>query len=214
MNFCSININKKLALFVVIIGFLAIFGGNPQSKSRMVVDTKELAAQMTSKSNYISVFNLADKIIKAEADFRLIDMRNEANYNEYNIPGSENILISDFNESDMPRNEKYYLISDSDILTGQAWSLLKTRGYTAVYVIEGGLNEWKKSILFPALPANADAKQKAKFDKMVEVCKFFGGQPQTGVENASENVNISMPKPSSSQPVKVKKTGKGKKEGC
>ena len=45
-------------------------------------------------------------------------------------------------------------------------------------MLQGGLEEWKNQILFPKLPANASAEQLAKFEKMKEICKFFGGAAQ------------------------------------
>ena len=103
----KIDFNKKLALFAIILGFIAIFGGNPQHKTNTILNLEDLKAQIIDNSNKISVLDLAERIIKQKADFRLIDMRDEKSYNEYHIPVAENIKISDFNEFLMPKNEKY-----------------------------------------------------------------------------------------------------------
>ncbi len=211
---CSLHINQKLAIFALALGFIAIFAGNPQSKNRTTVDTKELAAQIASDNDKISATDLADKIVKGESDFRLIDLRKESEFNKYHIPLAENLRVTDFNDIDMPRNEKYYLISDNDILTGQAWSLLKARGYIAVYVVTGGISNWEDCILFPKLSADASAEEIAKFNKIKEISKFFGGNPQTGVESADNGAKINMPKPIMPAQVQVKRSGKMKKEGC
>lgn len=214
MKYSEWSLNKKLALLAFILGFIAIFGGNPQVKKQLVVDTDDLANQIVQSSDEISVKVLAEKIIKEESDFRLIDLRDENKYNEYHIPVAENIKVKDFNDIEMPRNEKYYLISDNDVLTGQAWSLLKASGYKTVYIIIGGMKEWENSILFPKLSINSSPEEIKEFDKIKEISKFFGGQPQNVADSSTTENKIKMPKPVAPVSVPVKKSGKMKKEGC
>jgi len=214
MKFSDLSLNKKLALLAFLLGVIAVFGGNAHNKQQLVVDTAELANQINQTNDGINVIALADKIIKGQADFRLIDLRAEKKFNEYHVPSAENIMVSGFNDIDMPRNEKYYLISDNDILTGQAWALLRAKGYKAVYVIEGGIKEWENSILFPKISANATPNEISEFNKIKEVSMFFGGQPQSVVDSAVTETKISMSKPSMPASVPLKKSVKKKKEGC
>lgn len=210
----KLDLNRKFAIVAVVLGFLAIFGGNPQTESKTVVDTNSFISEIVNGENNICVKDLAEWIIKQKADFRLIDIRTEEQFNEYHIPLAENINISYFNEIDMPRNEKYIIISDSDILEGQAWSLLKTRDYPSVYMIKGGIDSWKNNILFPKLSLNATPEEINEFEKIKEISKFFGGNPQEGVSTEALDQKIEMPKLQMPVQVQVQKKKKLKKEGC
>ncbi|MFC2131741.1 rhodanese-like domain-containing protein [Bacteroidota bacterium] len=206
--------NKKLAFFAFILGVIAIFGGNPQTNSKVAIDTEDLAIQIENKDNRITVADLSDWIIKEKLDFRLIDIRDVEKYNEYHIPLAENMAVTDFNTEEMPRNSKYLLISDSDVISGQAWFLLKARGYKGVYIVCGGMDEWKNTILFPKLLADATTDDIAEFEKIKQVSLFFGGSPQEGVSTASDDqIKLDLPKLQQVQ-VKVKRKKILQKEGC
>jgi len=72
---------------------------------------------------------------------------------------------------------------------------------------------WKGSILFPVLSKNATQIQKRYFAKISEVSKFFGGQPQSGINNIQQ-VNRIIPKLKIPKLSKLKVQKKKKREGC
>ena len=93
--------------------------------------------------------------------------------------------------------------------------MLKSKGYKGVYILNGGLNAWKENVLFPKAPVNASKEELAQFEKMKEVSKYFGGQPQT--DSAVADLKPSFQLPTST--TGVQKTGnapakKKKREGC
>jgi len=215
MSACPyLNTNKKLALIAIVLGIIAIFGGNPNDDKKVSFNTDDLALMIDKKVDRISVNELAEKIIENKADFRLIDIRDKSDYDKYHIPLAECYKVVNFNLSDMPRNTQYYLISNSDIISGQAWALLKARGYKGVSIVCGGMNAWKEKILFPKLSVNASADEIAKFEKIKEISKYFGGNPQTGVSSESKELTLDMPKLKMPAQVKVKRKRKLQKEGC
>jgi rhodanese-related sulfurtransferase len=213
------KINKYLAFAALGLGFIAVFLGNPVNKGRATVDTKALAIQISDSSNRISSLDLADWIIKGNADYRLIDLRKEDKYNEYHIPSAENIEIGVINESDLAKNQKIILYSEDEFSAAQAWFLLKAKGFTGVYFLKGGLNSWRAEVLFPVQPSNSSAASLAEFNKLVQVSKYFGGAPQAPRNDststlasapAPEMPKIAAPVPSGSGGKKAKP----KKEGC
>ncbi len=207
------SLNIKLAGGTVLLGLIALIIGNPSTNISRI-DEQDLAVMVEKGTDHISVEDLADWIIKGKVDYRLIDLRSEKEFAEYSIPSSENIQISDLLGSDLQRNEKIILCSKGGIHSVQAWFLLKAKGYKNVYTLRGGLDEWKDKILFPKLAVNAAPKEKAKFDKMAEVSKFFGGEPQTGLTEAAMTNMPVLPK--LQMPIASPTTGtpKKKREGC
>lgn len=206
------NIEKKLGLFALVLGFIAIFAGSPFHSAEVKVNTKDIA--LSTVNDKIDVTELADYIIKGNADYRLIDLRDEDEFKIYFIPTAMNIPITQLAAAPLMRNEKIILYADNDVAAAQGWFLLKSKGYKGVYFLEGGLEEWKNKILFPKLASDAAPEEKIEFEKMCEVSKFFGGVPQT---DASETLKQEVKLPSLDLPATTNLSTQGKKkkrEGC
>ncbi len=212
----SLSRNRKLALLAFTLGLLAVFAGNPYHGTSVTIDAKELAMIVDNKVDHIDVTELTDWIMKRSADYRLIDLRSEQEYRDYHIPTSENIPTAKITDANFSHTEKLVLYSEGGIHSAQAWFLLRSKGYKAVYILFGGLEEWNDRILFPKIAVNATTQQQSEFTKMSEVSKFFGGTPQTG-SNPATTPKMEPPKPmpsggGSSAP--AASGGKKKKEGC
>ncbi len=211
-QFVKLPIRKRVGILAIILGFIAIFAGNPYDKSTTHVNVKELSTISVKDDHSIKADDLADWIIKGTYDYRLVDLRNPEIYSVYNIPGAENIPIRNLIESDLMRNEKIILYSDDETVAAQAWFILKADKFKSVYILEGGLTSWKDLVLFPKLPAEPTKDQLVLFAKKKEVSKFFGGQPQIGEE---EQIKQEIPKITAPPKVTVKTKGKKKsREGC
>ncbi len=211
----NLSINKKLALFVFVLGFLALFAGSPYSGTELRVDASELSMIVQKEVDHVAPDELAAWIIQGKADYRLLDLRDEKEFGEYHIPTSENIQITALKEAQLGRNEKIVLYSDGGIHAAQAWFLLKAQSYKGVYTLRGGLEEWKDSILFPRLADNASPAEVAAFEKTKLLSKFFGGTPQVGGAAQAAAPRMALPKLESAAGAQPKAAaGKKKKEGC
>ncbi len=131
-------------------------------------------------SDKVNVLELADWIIKEKSDYTLVDLRDEKEFTEYFIPTAVNIPLETLPESGLLRNQKIILYADNNLESAQAWFILKSKDYRGVYLLDGGLEKWKDEVLFPKLAADATPEQIAEFEKIKEICKYFGGVPQTG----------------------------------
>ncbi|QQS38060.1 MAG: rhodanese-like domain-containing protein [Ignavibacteriales bacterium] len=214
-KFLELSSSKKLGAVALILGLFAIVAGSPYDTNVAKVDTKELSLLVEKELDHINVETLADWIIKGKADYRLIDIRSEKEFGEYNIPSSENYPLSQLNNSGLMRNEKIILYSEGGIHSAQAWFLLKAKDFKNVYMLRGGLDEWKDRILFPAISTADDSLHPEATAKLREVSKFFGGVPQS--ESGDGNtIKTKIPLPTLSAPVQqpVTSTKKKKKEGC
>ena len=217
-NFLShLTFNNQLAIVAFAFGFVALFAGNPYQGSSTTLDAKELGLLVEKEADLVSVEELADWIIQGRSDYRLLDLRSEKDFSEYRIPSAENIPVSKLGDSELMRNEKIVLYSEGGIRPAQAWMLLKARAYKAAYILRGGLEEWRSTILFPQLRPNPTGDQLAAAEKANAVSKFFGGTPQTGTQaGGSSTPKLVMPK--LEMPAATGGTGaspkKKKKEGC
>lgn len=210
---------KKLAAVAALLGFIALLIGNPTNKNVIDVNAKELALATVKSQDRIDVMTLADWLIKENMDYTLVDLRSEKDFGEYNIPSSENIPVESLLTSDFSRNQKILLYGNDDVTSAQAWFILKSANYKAVYILNGGMNAWKNEILFPKLDAEATAEQTAAFEKHKQVSLHFGGTPQivsgstTTTVSAQTTTAPAMPK-LTAPTGKVGGGAKKRKEGC
>jgi rhodanese-related sulfurtransferase len=215
----KLSISKKLALAALLLGILALFIGNPADNNKIYVNAKEMALSTVKDQDKVAVSTLADWLIKEKSDFTLVDLRSEKEFAEYNIPSSVNIKMEELLTSGLMRNQKILLYGTDDIAAAQAWFVLKSSNYKAVYILTGGMNGWKNEILFPKLSANATPEETAAFDKLKQISLHFGGTPQI----ISGGTATSLATPSGPAPVLPKLSApagkaaggaKKKKEGC
>lgn len=211
----ALTLNQKLAALFFVLAVIALFAGDPYTGTKTTIDAQEMALMVEKQVDHVSAEELADWIIQARADYRLVDLRTENEFNAYHIPGAENIPLAQLMTADLQRNEKLVLYSAGGIHSAQAWLLLQARGYKSVYMLFGGLDEWKEKILFPQIPADATAEQIKQYEKSKEVCKYFGGTPQSGAVETTvakpDMPTLSLPSGSGGA---ARPAGKKKKEGC
>jgi len=213
----KLSLNGRLAVVAFALGFLALFAGTPYHGADATVNTKELALTMATYADQVGVSTLADWIIQGKADFRVVDLRSEQAYAEYHLPPAENIPVAGLGQSSLMHNEKIVLYAEDGTRAAQAWMLLKAKGYKGVYILRGGLDAWKDSILFPRIPGNPTPAQVVEFARAREVSKFFGGTPQALAGDSTAVPQAAMPKlampasPAAGGPGAPKKK---KKEGC
>lgn len=210
---------KKLALVAAILAIIALIIGDPANNSKISVNAKALALSTIKDHDKIDVITLADWLMKGNADYTLIDLRDAKEFNEYNIPSSVNIKMEELPTSGLQRNQKILLLGDDDIAAAQAWFVLKSSSYNGIYILKGGIKAWKDEILYPKLSANATADQTAAFEKVKQISLFFGGTPQIISSTESSTAitaaqTSSQPLPKLTSPANVNGTTKKKKEGC
>ena len=217
LSIASLSTNAQLGLLLVTLGFVGLFLGDPYGRATATIDTAELAEIVQREVDHVSPEQLADWIIQGRADYRLIDLRTPADFGQYHIPGAENVPITGLADHGLLRNDKIVLYSEGGIHSAQAWFLLRAKQYAGVYILRGGLQEWKDSVLFPSLPADPTPAQRVTFAKMAEVSRFFGGQPQDvpGAAHPAVAPALRMADmPASAPPPASVAPKKKKKEGC
>lgn len=215
LDLARMSRNTKFGLLVCLLGLIAAFAGSPYKGTRVTLDATDLAGIVQREVDHVNPTDLADWIVKGRSNYRLIDLRTQAEFDQYHIPSAENVPLAALPDYGLARNEKIILYSEGGIHSAQAWFLLKAMGYPSVYMLRGGLDDWKDLVLFPSLPPDPNPEQITAFAKMKEVSKFFGGTPRTASgattpDSAMPLPKLQMPGSPSGPPAAPKK----KKEGC
>jgi hypothetical protein len=216
----TLTLNQKLALAAVVLGAVAL-AAKPHPGGRVSLDARELALAVSREADHVEAPELAAWIVESRADYRLIDLRSVAEYDSYHIPGAVNIPLATLMDAGLGRQEKLVLYSDGGVHSAQAWLLLKAQGFAGVYMLKGGLEEWKDQVLFPVLAESPTPDQRASDERRRVLSTFFGGQSRSassamaggaaGVMGLPAGPKV-VPPPSAAGGAKppVKK----KKEGC
>ena len=220
----TLTLNQKLAAGGVLLGAVALFA-TPYPGSRVTLDAKELALAVGTESDHVEAPELAAWVIESRADYRLVDLRSEAEFAQYHIPGAVNVPMGNLTDAGLGRQEKLILYSDGGIHSAQAWMLLKAQGYKGVYMLKGGLEEWKDRVVFPVLADNPTPDQRSRDERLRTISTFFGGQPRSagavaaggaGMPGMAMPAGPALPKVSApASPAGGARPGAAKKkEGC
>ena len=218
---CKLGINRALALLAFLLGAGALFAQVYPDRT-VTVHEAELLTASARAEDHVPPAELAGWIIDGRADYRLIDLRGEAEFGEYHVPTAENVPLTGLAESGLLRNEKIVLYADGDLPAAQAWLLLRGRGYQGVYTLRGGLAAWKDQVLFPMMPDSPSPEEQARFEKAAHVAKLFGGQPRAAATGGEAQL-VDMSALQASAPAVAApslpaagagKSRRGPREGC
>jgi rhodanese-related sulfurtransferase len=218
-----LTLNQKLAGVALLLGVVALFA-SPYPGSKVTLDAKELSLIVGSEADHVEAPELAAWIIEGRGDYRLVDLRTPGEFDRYHIPTAQNIPMSVLTDAGLGRQEKLVLYSEGGIHSAQAWMLLRAQGYTAVYMLKGGLDEWNDQVVFPVIADNPTPEQKARDERLRSISVFFGGQPRSAAATASgAAASVAAPAAMPAAPKVVappsasgaaKPAAKKKKEGC
>ena len=222
-RFSALSLNQKLAALAFLLGLGALFI-SPARGGAVSIRPDELARIVQTEVDHVTPDDLADWIVQGRADYRLIDLRDEKAYAEYHIPGAELVPITQLADASLARNERIVLYSDGGIHSAQAWFLLRARGYQGVYILRGGLDEWRDQVLSPVLAADPGSFEAKRNERLQARAAHFGGQAR--VSAGSEPVTVPVaaaPVPVAGAPAVAAPAApagpaapakKKKKEGC
>lgn len=194
-------------LYIVLALVLILLAGGllflPEKERNVEVNPEKLYKAIKNKARYLSVDQVAERLINEDPSIMLIDVRSPDQAYEYALPGSMNIpldeiLLPDWEDYLDQEGMDVVLYSNGDVLADQAWILCSRMGYKNLFVMTGGLNQWFTDIMQPVPPAETDPSE--DFDlysfRLAARSHFGGGS----VEVKSEELT--------SEPVKIVKRKK------
>jgi rhodanese-related sulfurtransferase len=194
----TLTLNQKLAIAALLLGAGALFA-QPQAGHAVSISPRELARVVETESDQVTARDLAGWIIAGRANYRLLDVRDAAQYDAYHIPGAELVPLTSLPDRSFAPTEKLVVYADGAVRSAQAWFLLRAGGARNAYLLQGGLDAWKAEVLFPTMTAEPTPEQQRRDEERRNVAVHFGGQalaaPGGGVPAAAAAVPApTMPK--------------------
>ncbi len=148
-----------LIMLVLAVGLLFF---HAQNKPKQVPPDK-LLWDIIQPTRYVSTDNVAKWIIEKDPSIELIDVRGADEYKAFSLPNAINVPLDSLITTS---GSEYFgipgvrvvLFANDDILSDQAWVLLRRLGFKDNYVMKGGLNRWIETIIKPQKPPESDPK--------------------------------------------------------
>lgn len=203
---------------ILAIVFLVLAGGLvllPKYQKQEGIKAEDLLSYSISPERYISTDVIANKIINQDPSFILIDIRDEASYNNYSLPNAINVPMEQlFNEENVPYlNQNQFdvvFFSNDNFYADQAWILCSRRGFKNLRVLKGGLNEWFTTIINPVRPSEDETAEAFElYTSRKASSMYFGVVYPDQMATEGLNTDSSVPK----QVITVKKKKKKAAEG-
>jgi rhodanese-related sulfurtransferase len=129
----------------------------PEKDQAVGMTPDKLLSAILSQERYISTDEIADMIINRDPSIRLIDLRDQAIFDQYALPDAIHVPFPQLLEEKYDSilfQDQYDLvfISNDHLYADQAWALCTRLGLKHAYVLEGGMNAWFETIINPAEP--------------------------------------------------------------
>ena len=187
--------NTRVIITIVFIGLGLIIAAVPQNTTHPYkISSDKLLEEINSGVQYVTPDYIADLLVNKDPDLRLIDVRNQNEFERYSLPDAINIPLNDI------LSDEWKDIIDQDIKMNvfysngtpdaeKAWMVTRQLGYRNNYVLQGGLNYWTETILNPEAPSPASPDEElAKYDFRKGAGKALGGDIEINAEETKTNL--------------------------
>jgi hypothetical protein len=140
-------IRRVLAVVAMVLGVLALFSGSPHRVAE------------------VTPVELAEWIRDRKPELRIIDLRPEAEFDDYHLPRAEN--VASLASTSFKPTETIVLVS------GDAKGVDRD-----VYILRGGVRGWIDEVMNPTIIENASPEARAAYQRASIVSRYFGGVPR------------------------------------
>jgi len=172
------NSRIKISILLIGLGLITAFIPYKHNKQNQLKPS-ELLEKSMDEQFLISVDKVARFVVDEDSTVQIIDLRSPEEYRNFNIPGSINIPFKDLLNKDFEgyldsKKTKNIFYSNGDILSAQAWALCTSMGYQNNYMMQGGLNEWYKTVMNSSFDGERiTARENALFETRFKARKIF-----------------------------------------
>ena len=135
---------RALAATAAILGVLALFAGKAPA------------------IHSVAPVELAEWIRDRKPNLRIVDIRNQAEFDEYHLPRAERLTSS-----------ATFALDDTIVLV--AGGSVHARN---VYVLRGGIQAWIDEVMNPTITSDAPPSVRASYERASIVSRYFGGVPR------------------------------------
>ncbi|MCP4419769.1 MAG: YeeE/YedE family protein [Chloroflexi bacterium] len=127
------------------VGLIAI--GQPTILDRWDSISTEKNILLEERTVQAHPAEMLDLIHDPKIQVRMLDIRSEADYNQFHILDAEHMPLDDIPELVPllhlePANTVFFVMSNDETAATSAWKTLQAESVPNVYILEGGVNNW------------------------------------------------------------------------
>jgi rhodanese-related sulfurtransferase len=159
---------KPATLYYVLTAIAVIIG----ISAFALPDRKINLLSKANNDNYVNSYEikimttdeLAFRIMDEDKSIQIFDLRLKKDFDSLSLPGSMNYSLESIFEKDANnllslKNKKNVFIADDEQMARRGAFLASKLGFTDIYVLQGGLEQFKKDIIFFKNPGTANTQR-------------------------------------------------------
>ena len=132
---------------LALLGIVLIVIGQPTVADRWASIANQRQVELDDGAVQIHPAELLDNLHDRKLKVKMIDVRNEADYNLFHILDASRIAPKDLEgvAPDLiaqPANTLFVVMSNDEAAATEAWKVLVAQSVPNVYILEGGVNNW------------------------------------------------------------------------
>lgn len=171
--------NRVLAGAAGALALLALVAGDPY-RSATTSDSgiwPALGIEIDDTQR-VSAIQLAEWVRGRRPGLRVLDLRTPSQYEEFNLPKAELTTLSQLGTSEFDSTATLVVYANDAEAAQRGWLILRALGYPNVYYMKDGIGEWLGDIMNPTISPDASEGERAAFEKLAELSRYFGGLPR------------------------------------
>jgi rhodanese-related sulfurtransferase len=171
-------------------------------------DRKKSLLNKVSDANYITSYEvkrissdeLAYRIMDDDESIQIFDLRSKKDFDSLNLPKSRNYTLENLFEKDANKlltlkHKKNIFIADDEASAKKGAVLALKLDYTDIYILQGGLEQFKKDILYFSMPETDIAQsEKNTYRFRIKASKVIPELILKNKENQKTSGNDNKPK--------------------
>lgn len=197
----------KLALVIIPLGL--IIAAVPENTTKQYkLDPQQLVEEIKDGTQFLTPDAVADMLVQKDPTLQLIDVRSKDEFDKFSLPNAINIPLTDIlspqYEEILNQGVKMNVFySNGATQANEVWMICRQLGYQNNYVLQGGLNHWAATILYPQAPSQMSPDDEfAKYDFRKGANQALGGgsaaapsvAPASGAAPALKGIVPAAPK--------------------
>jgi rhodanese-related sulfurtransferase len=166
----------------VILGLGLVFFRQPTVQQRLERLEPALLEKLNERRVQIDPAELLDLIYNRNVRLKILDLRDEAEFNLFHITGAERVTPAMLQDPEwvrsLPPRTVIVAVSNGETRAAGAWKLLAAQKVLNIYLLEGGINHWL-DVYGPARvkpkPSGKDEARRYRFE-----AALGGRHPESG----------------------------------
>jgi hypothetical protein len=168
-------VRRVLTAAAAILGVLALFAGEapegsadgssagpPPARRQLSAPASRWRYSRRAAGATIAPVDLAEWIRDRKPNLRVVDVRSEAEFDEYHLPRAERFTPA-------------MTFAPDDTIVLVAGGSVHARN---LYVLRGGVQAWIDEVMNPTIIADAPPSARAAYERASVVSRYFGGVPR------------------------------------